>query len=81
MTVTVVEGFAVCLTQGCDQRGGYRPIELELSRTSERATNIPVEISANDHVHPVKDSDIVCPDCDQPCAVMREKAKPYPKMV
>jgi hypothetical protein len=77
------DGYAQCINAAKAARahGKYRPISLRRTTMRRMAPDLPeVVISQTTHIEPVNDSELACPECGAPCAILETLPPTYPGM-
>ena len=75
-------GTARCVNPGCDERETSRPIMLRRAYVEVRDTDMPMLVlGRTEYLSAVKDTDLSCPECEQPCAIMAEPPPVYQKAI
>lgn len=73
-----IDGHAQCVARDCRDRLELRPLKLRVERVTRSAPGLPQLVeSTTDHTAPVSDSDIYCPSCGQPSAILTGKPASY----
>ena len=75
-------GYARCLTAGCERAETDRPLRLRRTWVKVMAPDLPVAITQTAHLEVVDDSELLCPDCGEHCAILPERPPTYmPQLV
>lgn len=76
------EGFARCMTPGCDSYDVGRPLRLRRETVEQRAPDLAnMVIGSTVYLVAIDDADLACPDCAQPCAVQEHAPPRYQRML
>jgi hypothetical protein len=77
-----LDGLASCINQRCERFNEDRPIKLAVDRVSrsykDQGGDLAFEATSTEYTHPVNDSDLLCPECGEPCAKLPGKRPMVP---
>jgi hypothetical protein len=76
-----VAGFARCMDPGCPEHESFRPIRMIRSTNRVWAIDLPIVLNETHYLSAVDDSELVCPGCGEPCALMASRPPIYQKLV
>lgn len=76
-----VAGFARCMDPGCEAHESFRPIRLIRSTVQVWAIDLPIVLNETHYLGAVDDSELVCPECGEACALMTERPPVYQQLV
>lgn len=69
-----LDGLVSCLNERCERFNEDRPITLLVDRVSrsykDQGGDLAFESTSTSYTHPKDDSDLMCPGCGMPCAVL-----------
>lgn len=80
---TEVTGFASCINQGCEMLGTDRPVQMRVEWSNQTYQDLGGNLGFTDrsteHHSLVDDSELICPSCQEPCALLPGARRKVPK--